>query len=87
VEHIQFLEVIQSRSPEHLPLASGRHEALTRGTSLSLWWSNLAGEPRLSEIQYPDDDEELELDYALAKKRHARTILREINAPIPIDAS
>jgi carbamoyl-phosphate synthase large subunit len=34
-------------------------------------------------IQYPYDDEELELDYALAKKRHARTILREISATDP----
>ncbi len=34
-------------------------------------------------IEYSDDDEELKLDYTLAKKRLPRTLLREINGTDP----
>jgi len=78
-----FLKSSNLEAPTTYLSLADAHEALTRGDITF----PLVVKPRWGTasigIQYPDDDEELELDYALAKKRHARTILREINATDP----
>jgi len=79
----KFLKASDLEAPNtYLSLADAQ-EALTRGDITF----PLVVKPRWGTasigIQYSDDDEELELDYMLAKKRHPRTILREINATDP----
>lgn len=78
-----FLKASDLEAPNTYLLLADAHEALTRGDITF----PLVVKPRWGTasigIQYPHDVEELELDYALAKKRHARTILREINATDP----
>jgi carbamoyl-phosphate synthase large subunit len=78
-----FLKSLNLEAPNtYLSLAEAQ-AALTRGDiSFPLVVKPRWGTASIG-IQYPDDDEELELDYTLAKKRHARTILREINATDP----
>ena len=78
-----FLKASDLEAPNTYLTLADAHEALTQGDITfpvvvkPRWGTASIG------IQYPEDDEELELDYALANKRHARTILREINATDP----
>jgi len=79
----EFLKASGIGAPNtYLSLADAR-EALARGKITF----PLAVKPRWGAasigIQYSDDDEELQLDYTLAKKRLPRTLLREINASDP----
>jgi carbamoyl-phosphate synthase large subunit len=78
-----FLKASDLEAPNTYLSIAEAHEALTRGDIAF----PLVVKPRWGTasigIQYSDDDEELELDYRLAKKRHSRTFLREINATDP----
>jgi carbamoyl-phosphate synthase large subunit len=79
----EFLKACGLEAPNtYLSLADAR-EAVARGDIAF----PLVVKPRWGtasiEIHYSDDDEELELDYTLARKRLPRTFLREINATDP----
>jgi carbamoyl-phosphate synthase large subunit len=80
---LRFLEASDLEAPyTYLSLADTR-EALAQGDITF----PLVVKPRWGTasigIQYSDDDEELGLDYTLAKKRLPKTFLREINATDP----
>lgn len=79
----KFLKASDIDTPDTYLSLADAHEALARGEITF----PLAVKPRWGAasvgIQYSDDDEELQLDYRLAKKRLPRTFLREINASDP----
>jgi len=79
----KFLKASDLEAPNtYLSLGDAR-EALARGDITF----PLVVKPRWGTasigIEYSDDDEELKLDYTLAKKRLPRTLLREINGTDP----
>ena len=82
-ETFKFLKASDLDTPNTYLSLSGALEALARGDITF----PLVVKPRWGTasigIEYPEDSEELDLDYTRAKKRLPRTILREISATDP----